>query len=431
VVIIIVINLLIIICIHILSVAPCVIICYLPFRNQLCRPMRKIVAEAGAAVLVLVLFSALLYEFFNLNVESYLNLLFMLVGFLYYRKTINEGLWKLLFMFSIVFHLATVNSGIIHLVIFTFEEITYINWLIYNVAVQSIFYPLVWLICYKFLFPYLRHIESRDMKNLWVFPLFFTVIIFYFGIEHNHTKIMNPYFPVIFTLFSIISFFVYGILLRILSGVSQNAKLRENTALAQQQLEMLQSHIADTKKAQHDLRHHMSVIKSYAASNENEKLDEYLAEYIESIPDDAEFAYCDNFAVNSILRYHIGMARREGILIDTRLELPKNTGINDTDLCVIIGNCLENAIEACRKVSGEKFIKIHSKLSGKLLAITIDNSFDGILKKADDVLLSTKHEGEGIGTSSVKAIAKKYHGSAQFEVKDNVFQASVMLRIPS
>ena len=64
-----------------------------------------------------------------------------------------------------------------------------------------------------------------------------------------------------------------------------------------------------------------------------------------------------------------------------------------------------------------------------MLAVTIDNSFDGKLKKKGDAFMSLKHKGEGIGTSSVKAIAEKYGGAAQFEPKDNFFQASVMLRV--
>ena len=64
-----------------------------------------------------------------------------------------------------------------------------------------------------------------------------------------------------------------------------------------------------------------------------------------------------------------------------------------------------------------------------MLAITIDNSFDGKLNKKDDAFMSLKHKGEGIGISSVKAIAEKYGGAAQFEAKENVFQVSVMLRV--
>lgn len=202
----------------------------------------------------------------------------------------------------------------------------------------------------------------------------------------------------------------------------------------------LQSHIEETKKARHDLRHHLSVIQSYAAAGETEKLNGYLNEYVLSLPHDADIIFCENFAVNSLLCYYIGIAKSEGIQVDTRLELPADIGISDTDLCIIFGNCVENAIEACRKLTEGKFIKINSRLTGKLLTITIDNSFNGEIKKEGDVFLSNKHEGKpsrGIGISSVKAVVQKYgesaqfatHSAAHFAVDGNVFQVTIILKV--
>jgi len=192
---------------------------------------------------------------------------------------------------------------------------------------------------------------------------------------------------------------------------------------------MLHEHITETKRARHDLRHHLSVFQSYIESGETEKLADYVNEYRNSLPDDTESVYCENYAVNSILRHYVGMAKREGIQVDVRMELPENAGINDSDLCIVFGNCLENAIEACWDIENP-FIKINSKIIGKMITITVDNSFDGIIENENGVYLSRKRngEGEGIGIPSVKTVAKKYGASARFEVKGNVFQVAVMLR---
>jgi signal transduction histidine kinase len=218
-----------------------------------------------------------------------------------------------------------------------------------------------------------------------------------------------------------------GLILYIGIQTDQNARLRQNAAMIEQQLELMQSHISETKRAHHDLRHHLSILRSYTDTGEIEKIKEYLDEYVKSIPDDAELSYCENYAVNSILRYYIGMAKTEGIQVDARIELPKNINISDTDLCIIFGNCIENAIEACRRIKGKKFIKINSKIINKILSITIDNSFDGTIKEADGNYLSLKHEGEGIGISSVKSVVRKYGETVQFEVKDNTFQVAIIL----
>jgi len=182
----------------------------------------------------------------------------------------------------------------------------------------------------------------------------------------------------------------------------------------------LHSHITEAKQARHDLRYHLSVFRSFIASGETEKLEEYISKYQDSMPDDIEVVFCENYAVNSILRYFTSITVKEGIKVDTHLELPENTGVNDSDLCIIIGNCIENAIEACRSLNGlngEKFIKINSAILGNILSVTVDNSFDG------------KTFLEGVGISSVKAVAAKYDGETRFEAKGNVFQSSVMLRV--
>ena len=196
-----------------------------------------------------------------------------------------------------------------------------------------------------------------------------------------------------------------------------------------EQYKMLQAHMKETKRASHDLRHHLSVFQSYIDSGETGELTEYVNEYRASMPDDTETAFCENYAVNSILRYYIGIAKSEGIQAETHLELPEKTGVRDSDLCIIFGNCIENAIEACRRTDGDRFIKINSRITGKMLAITIDNSFDGILKREGGTFLSSKREGEGVGISSVIAVARKYGEETRFEAKDNVFQTSVMLRM--
>ena len=192
---------------------------------------------------------------------------------------------------------------------------------------------------------------------------------------------------------------------------------------------MLREHTSETKKARHDLRHHISLIQAYADAGEYEKLKAYVKEYSGSLPADTGIIFCENYAVNAILWHYADMAKNEGISFDARMELPENTGVSDTDLCIVFGNCIENAIEACRKVSDGRFIKVNSKLVGKMVAITVDNSFNGELSAAGDAFLSLKHEGEGIGTSSVKAIAEKYGGAAQFDASGGVFQVSVMLRV--
>ncbi|WP_135557155.1 sensor histidine kinase [Paenibacillus cymbidii] len=213
--------------------------------------------------------------------------------------------------------------------------------------------------------------------------------------------------------------------------------LRENARMAKQQLalqaehyEILQSRIEEAKRARHDLRHHLSVLQSYIDTSEPEKLAAYLKEYKNSLPIDTEFIFCDNYAINSIVHYYFSLAKNDGIQMDVNLQLPGKKDISDSDLCIIFGNCIENAIEACRRMTtGQRYIRLNAKVYENMLVITVDNSFDGIVAKNGEAFISRKKDGGGIGLSSISSVAQKYGGAARFEAVAEEFHLSVMLRI--
>ena len=185
------------------------------------------------------------------------------------------------------------------------------------------------------------------------------------------------------------------------------------------------------KKQRHDLHHHLIAIRELA-ENGNEKLSDYLDTLSKNIPT-AHISYCENKAVSAILSHYAEICRGEQIEFHAKLIVPemRKTPLN-SDLTIIFGNLLENAIEACMKIDKEKrFIRIGSDISYDMLIITMDNSYDGNFLSVDGRFRSTKREGFGIGLSSVQSVARKYCGDAKFEDKDGYFQSSVYMRMGS
>jgi len=264
-------------------------------------------------------------------------------------------------------------------------------------------------------------------------------------------ELLNYYINTVytFTVFFQLSFLVFIVSLGIISGnyvrrsfnaIAEKARLEYQVEAIERQLEMQRQQYAkitehnDAIKAQrHDLRHHIAAIKGYCSSNNNEGLHLYLEKLLKDIPSDDGIIFCENFAVNAVASHYFSLARKFEINISEKLAIPAENGIvQDSDLCIIIGNLLENAIEACKKVTpGERFIRINSKMNYETLVIAMDNSFSEKLNTLGGIFLSTKREGEGMGLSSVIAISKKYGGEALFEAKDNVFLSSVYLNTES
>ncbi len=206
--------------------------------------------------------------------------------------------------------------------------------------------------------------------------------------------------------------------------------IESQVALQKAQYQHMADHMEQARKMRHDLRHHIAVLNSLAADGNLSGVKRYLSEYALSIPPGQDDPLCRNYIVDMIARHYLSLARQEGVECTARLALPPQLPIADLDLCIVLGNCLENALEACRRApEGERFIRLAGKVEGAAVAITLDNSFDGRLPDADGVFRSDKPMG-GVGLQNVRAVAEKYGGQTIFNGQGNVFSSSVVLFFP-
>lgn len=194
----------------------------------------------------------------------------------------------------------------------------------------------------------------------------------------------------------------------------------------------LSSSIVETRKARHDLRHHMNAISGFLNADDKAGLRNYLSQYVETLPKSDNLISTGNYIADIIVEHYMSLAKDNGIEVDFNLHIPKNCFIADTDFCVLMGNCLENSIDACLKNKREnRFIRVDSAVTNKYLAITITNSYDGNEQTLNEKFLSDKRERNdvGIGLNSVEAIVKNYNGEFKVKCKDKVFTVYMMLRM--
>lgn len=183
------------------------------------------------------------------------------------------------------------------------------------------------------------------------------------------------------------------------------------------------------RKQRHDLHHHLIAIKELG-NGENEALENYLNSLIANVPQ-LQNSYCENKAINAIVSHYASICTSHDIPIEIRLVCPEidNTDFN-SELCIVFGNLMENAVEASLKTSrSNKFIRISSNLNYELLIITMDNGCDGELIVENDRFRSSKRDGFGIGLSSIRSVAQKHGGDATFEIRDACFKSSLHMRI--
>ena len=211
--------------------------------------------------------------------------------------------------------------------------------------------------------------------------------------------------------------------------ITQYSNLRE-MQLQSMQNEIEQVKISSQKLAilRHDMRHHLNQISRLAEEENLPKLKEYLTSTICKIPD-FDIHLCENQAADSVAGYYYALARRENIPFSLQLDLPARLPVDEVDMCLVLSNLLENALEASlRIVDRPRHIRITSYLhAGNLLLIQVENTYVGEILEKNGVFQSSKRKGEGIGLQSVRHIAEKSGGASTFSHQNGIFCAKVML----
>ena len=277
--------------------------------------------------------------------------------------------------------------------------------------------------------------SERMWRYLWLVPLMFYGVWFYLtyfsDTERSSLEIaIRPGSSVFLLCVNIGSFLVYSGIARMMRDGAERLRLEsENHQLAMRNLQFshLESRIEEARRERHDFRQHCNVLISYCEQGRYDEVRGYLESLRQQTRHEGQLTYCRNADVNAIAVYHLDMARDAGAALSVKLDLPEKLPIQTADLAVLLGNLLENAVEALRRqTEGEKFLRLNASVRGALF-LTLDNSYRGAVHETERGFLSSTREGPGIGVASVQAIAAKYHGIAKFEHDGSVFRASVML----
>lgn len=192
-------------------------------------------------------------------------------------------------------------------------------------------------------------------------------------------------------------------------SVREISALRESQTLAQ--------------RYRHDLRHHLQYIAACIENDREEQAQEYIADICREIETRKVKHYCENETVNLIFSAFEGRAAREGIRMNIKGALPETLQASEKDLCVLLSNALENAIQACSPIAaaGEVCtidVQLNEK-AGRLFLSVVNPCREEV--RFERGIPVSERAGHGIGVQSICAIVEKYRGVYSFRVKDGCF----------
>ena len=215
----------------------------------------------------------------------------------------------------------------------------------------------------------------------------------------------------------------------------------------EKQISSLQEHMEEMERIysgirgmKHDMKNTLSVIQRLSAGEGNGELEEYLSELNRGLEKLEVRFKTGNTVVDTLLnmKYHEAVRDVPDLKMDAdNLMLPQGLEIHSYDIGVILGNAVDNAMEACRKLKAKEpeadaFIRLCSLQKGNLLILKVENSFDGRLvrRRQEEFPITDKADksSHGIGLANIKSTAEKYQGTMDFKVNGRVFILSVMMK---
>lgn len=178
----------------------------------------------------------------------------------------------------------------------------------------------------------------------------------------------------------------------------------------------------------HDYHNHLQVMKAQITAGQLEEMKQYLSDLEQNLDKVDTYVRSGNLMTDAILNSKLSLAEQRGIRVNCKAILPKELSIEDVDLCVLLGNLLDNALEACEKIPKEqRFLRIYMVVNKSQLYISIQNSAREELDFNEKNYISTKRGNHGLGMKRVKALADKYEGYLTLANEPGIFAAEVTL----
>lgn len=211
---------------------------------------------------------------------------------------------------------------------------------------------------------------------------------------------------------------------------SKNLLLAEQNRGYEQELKLLLDSQKTVRGIYHDLKNHIFTLTTYLEQKEYDHMGSYLKRLQEETESGMPEVYTGHPAVDSMIHYKSGQAKMAGVAFCVETVVPEQFHMDDFDISVLLGNLLDNALEANAALqNGKKEIRLSMKILRNQLYLQVTNPFEGAIQWKG--LLPVTQKGDkalhGLGMQNVKKIVNKYQGILSLEDKDCVFTAKMML----
>lgn len=207
--------------------------------------------------------------------------------------------------------------------------------------------------------------------------------------------------------------------------------IQHKETLDEELLGLSRDNYEEMHKIRHEIKNHLSYIQVLSEHREYEKLREYLVTVSGETEALFRFVECGNDVVNAVMNHAIKQAEAHGVTVETQIVVPKLLPYRETELCSLLSNLMDNAIEGAAASGAEHpVVTVSIRPQQDYLFLRVTNPVDSSISDSRRLTLQTTKENRqvhGYGTKIIRAVAEHYQGSVKFDVRDGRFLADVML----
>lgn len=247
-------------------------------------------------------------------------------------------------------------------------------------------------------------------------------------IQNSKNDLVNIMCLVIIIMTITSNVLMFKMFFKVIDTLSDNYEkemLLQEAEAKEQYYQEVEKSSREVQKIKHDLKNMLlAICGSY---KEKDKISEEIRKIVQELDESDRKIYTSNVVINTIINNKISQAENLEIKTDVNIKIPQTVSLDYKDAGILLGNILDNAIEACERVNKEeRWIKISMFHQKNTLFVKVCNSKT---KEPVNINKSSKRDvhNHGIGISSIKCIIKKYNGYEEFKDKGEKFEVSVSL----
>ena len=229
---------------------------------------------------------------------------------------------------------------------------------------------------------------------------------------------------------NIIAFYLYDSLAENYIKKSKLALLQKENELYSRQCEIMQSSTEDLQAFRHDMSNQLIILNHLLEEGKDEEARRQLDQLSHFIKGKVIYSTSGNTIIDGLVNYKLQSVASENIKVETEIVVPEQLNIDIADLVTLLGNLLDNALEALKKVDREqRILTIKIMFSQERLIGRITNTYCGEIYLRDDKILTSKKEKQkhGYGLSNVEKIIKKYNGYMEIDHANGEFRVDFII----